>query len=326
MLRESIRLAAAVLLSAVACAPALAQSDYPSKPIRLVVPYPPGGTVEVVARVLGEEMTKTWSQPVLIDTRPGASGNIGSQFVASSPPDGYTLVFGTQSTHGTNQVLIKDTRHDGFKDFEPITMVAAAPLLLVVNPKNIPVSSVQELIAYIRKQPGGTNFASASTGGGGHLAGEKFKRTAGLNMVHVPYKGSGPARVDLIGGHVAMMFDNIGSSLPAVQAGQLRALAVTSATRTSVAPELPTMIESGMPGFALDTWYAIYAPAGTPREIVRKLNAELVRILQLPAVTARLKGLGMDVVAGTPEALTARMRSDAQVYGEIIRDAGIVAE
>ena len=322
------RAAAALLCGALAslALPALADPAYPNKPIRLVVPYPPGGTVEILARTIGEEVTKAWGQPVLVESRPGASGNIGSQAVAAAAPDGYTLVIGTQSSHGTNTILIKDTKHDPFRDFEPITMVASAPLLLVVNPKAVPATDVRQLIDHIRAQPKGVNFASASTGGGGHLAGERFKKVTGLEMVHVPYKGSGPARIDLIAGHVTMMFDNIGSSLPAVQAGQLRALAVTSAKRTSVAPELPTMIESGLPGFALDTWYAIYGPAGMPKDVVRKLNTELVRVLQLPAVQAKLKGLGMDVVAGTPEELTARMKSDMQVYAEIIRDAGLRAE
>lgn len=328
MIAPTRRAAAALLCGALAglALPAQADPAYPSKPIRLVVPYPPGGTVEILARTIGEEVTKAWGQPVLVESRPGASGNIGSQAVASAAPDGYTLVVGTQSSHGTNTILIRDTKHDPFRDFEPITMVASAPLLLVVNPKAVPATNVRQLIDHIRAQPKGVNFASASTGGGGHLAGERFKKVTGLDMVHVPYKGSGPARIDLIAGHVTMMFDNIGSSLPAVQAGQLRALAVTSAKRTAVAPELPTMIESGLPGFALDTWYAIYGPAGMPKDVVRKLNAELVRVLQLPSVQAKLKGLGMDVVAGTPEELTARMKSDMQVYAEIIRDAGIQAE
>jgi tripartite-type tricarboxylate transporter receptor subunit TctC len=324
------RLAAALVGAALAAlaAPATVLADattYPNRPIRMVVPYPPGGTVEVIARTLGEELTRAWGQPVLVESRPGASGNIGVQAVAAAAPDGYTLVIGTQSTHGTNTVLIRDTKHDPYKDFEPITMVAPAPLILVVNPKT-PVSNVRELIDWVRTQKQGVTFASPSTGGGGHLAGERFKKITGLDMVHVPYKGSGPARIDLIAGHVSMMFDNIGSSLPAAQAGQLRALAVTGARRTGVAPDLPTMIESGIPGFALDTWYAIYGPAGIPKDIVRKLNAELVRVLQLPAVQAKFRGLGMDVVTSTPEELTARMRADMQVYAEIIRDAGLKAE
>lgn len=301
---------------------ALADAAYPGKPIRLVVPYPPGGTVEVMARVIGEEITKAWGQPVVIDSKPGASGSIGSALVARAPADGYTLVFGTQSTHGTNSLLFKDIGYDPVKDFEPVAMVAAAPLLLVVNPK-LPVNTARELVAYIRKQPQGLNYASASTGGGGHLAGAMFARAQGLQLVHVPYKGSGPARNDLIAGHVPFMFDNIASSLPAAQQGQLRALAVTSTARTGAAPDLPTMQEAGVDDVIIDTWYAIYAPAGTPRSIVQKLSAEVARILRLPNVAARFKGLGLDVVASTPDELAARMKTDLQRYGKIIREANI---
>jgi tripartite-type tricarboxylate transporter receptor subunit TctC len=304
---------------------AAAQSDYPSRPIRLVVPFAPGGTIEAMSRIIGEELTKTWGQPVLVDAKPGASGNIGTQLVASAPADGYTLVFGTQGTHGTNRILFKDTRFDPVKDFEPVTMVADAPLLLVVNPR-MPVSNVKELVEYIRKQPAGLDYASASTGGGAHLAGEMFARAAALKLVHVPYKGSGPARTDLIGGHVSFMFDNIASSLPSAQAGQLRALAVTGTRRTPAAPELPTMQEAGIDGVVIDTWYAIYAPAGTPKAIVNKLNAEIVRVLRLPQVAARFRALGLDIVASTPQELAARMESDLKRYGKVIREAGISAE
>ncbi len=304
---------------------ALADPAYPNKPIRLVVPYPPGGTVEVMARAIGEEITKAWDQPVVIDSKPGASGSIGSALVARAPADGYTLVFGTQSTHGTNSLLFKDVAYDPVKDFEPVTMVAAAPLLLVVNPK-LPVNTAKELVAYIRKQPQGMNYASASTGGGGHLAGEMFGRAQGLQLVHVPYKGSGPARNDLIAGHVPFMFDNIASSLPAAQQGLLRALAVTSGARTGAAPDLPTMQEAGIDDVIIDTWYAIYAPAGTPRSIVQKLSAEVARILRLPSVAARFKGLGLDIVASTPDELASRMKTDLQRYGKIIREANIRAE
>jgi tripartite-type tricarboxylate transporter receptor subunit TctC len=304
---------------------ALANPAYPTKPIRLVVPYPPGGTVEVMARAIGEEITKAWGQALVVDSKPGASGSIGSALVARAPADGYTLVFGTQSTHGTNSLLFKDVAYDPVKDFEPVTMVAAAPLLLVVNPK-LPVNTAKELVAYIKKQPQGLNYASASTGGGGHLAGEMFARAQGLQLVHVPYKGSGPARNDLIAGHVPFMFDNIASSLPATQQGQLRALAVTSTARTGAAPDLPTMQEAGIDDVIIDTWYAIYAPAGTPRSIVDKLSAEVARILRLPNVVARFKGLGLDIVASTPDELASRMKTDLQRYGKIIREANIRVE
>lgn len=306
-------------------AAAQAGAGFPSKPIRLVVPFPPGGTIEAMARAIGEEVTRNWGQPVLVDPKPGASGNIGSQLVARAPADGYTLVFGTQGTHGTNSILFKDVGYDPVKDFEPVAMVAAAPLLLVVNPK-LPVTSVKELVEYIRKQPRSLDYASASTGGGAHLAGEMFGKALGQKLVHIPYKGSGPARNDLIAGHVHMMFDNIASSLPSAQQGQLRALAVTGAQRTAAAPDLPTMQEAGFDSVVIDTWYAIYAPAGTPRDVVRKLNTEIVRVLKLPSVAARFKALGLDIVAGTPEELGARMKGDLLRYGKVIQEAGIQPE
>jgi tripartite-type tricarboxylate transporter receptor subunit TctC len=320
-----IRFLAGLLCGLTLAVSAAAQPDYPSRPIRLVVPFAPGGTIEAMSRIIGEELTKTWGQPVLVDAKPGASGNIGTQIVASAPADGYTLVFGTQGTHGTNRILFKDTRFDPVKDFEPVTMVADAPLLLVVNP-GLPVRNVKQLVEYIRKQRAGLDYASASTGGGAHLAGEMFARSEALKLVHVPYKGSGPARTDLIAGHVSFMFDNIASSLPAAQAGQLRALAVTGARRTPAAPELPTMQEAGIDGVVIDTWYAIYAPAGTPKPIVNKLNAEIVRVLRLPQVAARFRALGLDIVASTPQELAARMESDVKRYGKVIREAGISAE
>ena len=322
---EALRHCLAVCLALSLSSGALADPAYPNKPIRLVVPYPPGGTVEVMARAIGEEITKAWGQPVVVDSKPGASGSIGSALVARAPADGYTLVFGTQSTHGTNSLLFKDIGYDPVKDFEPVTMVAAAPLLLVVNPK-LPVNTARELVAYIKRQPQGLNYASASTGGGGHLAGAMFARAQGVQLVHVPYKGSGPARNDLIAGHVPFMFDNIASSLPAAQQGLLRALAVTSTARTGAAPDLPTMQEAGIDDVIIDTWYAIYAPAGTPRSIVQKLSAEVARILRLPNVAARFKGLGLDVVAGTPDELASRMKTDLQRYGKIIREAEIRVE
>lgn len=305
--------------------PAQADPSYPDRPIRLVVPFTSGGTIETMSRIIGEEVAKTWGQPMLVDAKPGASGNIGTQFVAAAPPDGYTLVFGTQGTHGTNRILIKDTKFDPVNDFEPVVMVADAPLLLVVNPK-LPVNTVDELLAYIRKQPAGLEYASASTGGGAHLAGEMFAKSTGVKLVHIPYKGSGPARTDVIAGHVPFMFDNIASSLPAVKAGQLRALAVTGAKRSSAAPELATMEQAGVRGVVIDTWYAIYAPAGTPKSIVAKLNQEITRVLHLPHVAARFHGLGLDIAAGTPEELGTRMKSDLLRYAKVIQEAGIKAE
>jgi tripartite-type tricarboxylate transporter receptor subunit TctC len=328
--KESVmlRTALASLLASCLCVlPTVGHADptFPNRPIRIINPFPTGGTTDAMARQIGEELTKAWGQPVLVESRPGAAGNIAVQFVAKSAPDGYTIVLGTQGTHGTNMVLFKDLQFDPFKDFTPITMVASAPLLLVVNPKT-PAKTVQELVAFGKSQPSGLSFASTSVGGGPHLAGEVFKRSSGLNLTHVPYKGSGPAKTDLLGGHVNLLFDNIASSLPAAQAGQLRALAVTGEKRSGAAPDIPTMIESGFPGFVVDGWYALYVPAATPPEIVRKLNTETVRILRDPKVSERFKGLGLDIVASTPAEATQRMRADLDRYSKVIREAGIQPE
>jgi len=320
-----IRIAAVSFLAAsLSVVPALSHADpnFPNKPIRIVNPFPPGGTTDAVSRQIGDELNKAWGQPVLIDSKPGAAGNIGVQFVARSAPNGYTIVLGTQGTHGTNAVLFKDLPFDPFKDFVPITMVASAPLILVVNPA-LPATTVPELVKYAKSRSGGLSYASTSVGGGPHLAGEMFKRVSGLDLMHVPYKGSGPAKTDLLGGHVSLLFDNIASSLPAAKAGQLRALAVTGSSRSGAAPDVPTMIESGFPGFVVDGWYALYAPAGTPADIVKKLNVEIVRILRDPKVAERFKGLGLDIVASTTEETTARMRVDLERYTKVIRQAGI---
>jgi tripartite-type tricarboxylate transporter receptor subunit TctC len=301
---------------------ARADERYPNRPVRLILPFPTGGTLDALARAVGDELARIWGQPVVVDSRPGAAGAIGTQMAARAPADGYTMLFATQSTHCINPSLYKDTAYDPVKDFEPITLAASAPLMLVVHPA-LPVNSVAELVAYIRRRPGGMNYASTSIGGSPHLAGEMFRAATGLELVHVPYKGSGPARTDLIAGHVQMLFDNMGSSLPAVQAGQLRALAVTGPVRSPAAPELPTMIEAGFPDFVIDGWYALFAPAGTPRDIVDRWHADSVRILRSPAVSARIAALGVEVVASTPQALARRMVADTRRYEKVIRDAGI---
>ncbi len=323
LLRWTLTIAACLVL-----APAGAQSgpaDYPNKPLRIINPFSTGGTTDTLARLLGDEITKAWGQPVVVESKPGAAGNIGTQFVARSAPDGYTMVLGTQGTHGTNMLLFRDLPYDAFRDFTPVTMVAAAPLILVVNPK-LPVNSVQELVAYVKSRPEGLTYASTSPGSSPHLAAEMFARAAGIKLVHVPYKGSGPAKTDLLGGHVGLLFDNIGSSLGAVKAGQLRGLAVTGAARSAAAPDIPTMAESGYPGYLIDSWYVLAVPSGTPGAVVGKLNSEVVRILKDPQISERIRAMGVDVVASTPAQAADRMRDDLERYGKVIRDAGIPAQ
>ena len=303
---------------------ALAQ-PYPNKPIELVVPYPPGGTVEGMARIVADKLTKSLGQPVLVVTKPGAAGNIGSAYVAKSKPDGYTLVLGTQSSHGTNWDLFKNMPYNPVTDFAPITNIASSPLVLVINPK-LPPKTAQELVAYIKTTPDKRNYASTSVGGLAHLSGEMFKRAIGVDLTHVPYKGSGPAKTDVIGGHVLMMFDNTASALPAVNGGQLRALAVTSGTRNRGAPTLPTMIEAGFPDFIAEGWYGLFAPANTPADIVDRLNREMVALLKQPDVVERFNTLGLDIIANSPREFAAQIKADMARLGKVIKDAGITAE
>src|SRR6059058_1306367 len=278
--------------AAASCAPAVAIAQvYPSKPIRLVVPFPPGGSLDVVARAIGQKLTEAWGQPVVIDNRPGAGGNIGADLVAKSAPDGYTILEGALSTHAVNVSLYSKMPYDPIKDFVPITLVAITPNVLVLN-ASFPVNSVPELLAYARANPGKLSFGSGSNGSAGHLAGELFKADAGVDMVHVPFKGGAPATQALLAGDTQLMFDNLANATPQVKAGKLKALAVTTAQRSRLAPELPTMAEAGLAGFDISTWYGLLAPAGTPRDIIAKWNAEVTRILNAPDVREKLMAQG----------------------------------
>jgi tripartite-type tricarboxylate transporter receptor subunit TctC len=314
-----------VLAATLGCAGAFAQS-YPSKPIRLVVPYPPGGPLDIMARALGQKLTEAWSQPVVVDNRAGAGGNIGADLVAKSPADGYTLLMGAVATHAINPSLYGKIPYDPVKDFAPVALVAQVPNILVVNP-SVPARSVRELIELARARPGYLNFGSGSTGSTGHLAGELFNTMAGVKMVHIPYKGAAPATTDLLAGQVQLMFDNLASALPNVKAGKLRALAVTTLARSPAMPELPTIAESGLPGFDLTTWFGIMAPAGTPPEIVVKLNAEIVRALNAKDMRERLEKMGAEPPANnTPENFAAFIRTEAAKYAKVVKDSGAKVE
>ncbi|HSF47378.1 MAG TPA: tripartite tricarboxylate transporter substrate binding protein, partial [Burkholderiales bacterium] len=265
---------------------AFAQSpatNYPNKAIRFVVPYTPGGTTDILARIIAAELTKNWGQQVFVDNRPGAGGNIGTGFVAKADPDGYTIVMGAISTHAINPSLYKNIPYDHIKDFAPVTRVGLLPNVLVVNP-SLPVKTVKEFIAYGKANPGKLSYASPGTGTSLHLSGELFKSVTGVDMVHVSYKGSAPALTDLLGGQVLAMFDNLPASLPHIKAGKLRALAVTTAKRAPALPEVPTMVEAGVPDFVVTSWFAVFVPAKTPKEIIAKLNSEMVKVLNSPGV------------------------------------------
>ena len=270
-----------------------AQTPYPTKPIRIVVPFPAGGTTDILARAVAQRLTETLGQPVVVDNRPGAGGNIGAELVAKAAPDGYTLLMGTVGTHAINASLYAKMPYDHVRDFAPVILVAGVPNVLVINPA-LPVNSVQELIAYGKANPGKLNFASSGNGTSIHLSAELFKTMTGVQMAHVPYKGSAPALVDLMGGQVQLMFDNLPSALPQIKAGKLKALAVTSAQRSSALPDVPTVIESGLPGFEASSWFGLLAPAGTPKDIIAKLNGEVAKWLATPGSQGKAGRAGRD--------------------------------
>jgi tripartite-type tricarboxylate transporter receptor subunit TctC len=307
-------------LVAVAATGAFAQS-YPSKPIRLIVPFPPGGTTDILAREMGERITSATGQPVVIDNRPGAAGNVGSDIVAKAAPDGYTLLMCTVSSHAINPGLYSKLPYDHIKDFAPVILVARVPNVLEVNP-SVPVNTVTDLIKLAKEKPGQLNFASSGSGTSIHLSGELFKTMAGVDMVHVPYKGSAPAVTDLVAGQVQVMFDNLPSSLGQIKAGKLRAIAVTSTQRAPALPDVPTIAESGLPGFEATSWFGVLAPAGTPPAIIAKLNAEIDKWLQSPEAKEKLLGQGAAAAGGTPEQFGAYIRAETDKWAKVIKTSG----
>ena len=312
----------AVIIAAGATPLVIAAGEaYPSRPIRLVVPFPPGGPLDVVARAIGQKLTDAWGQPVIIDNRPGAGGNIGADLVAKSAPDGYTILEGALSTHAVNVSLYSKMPYDPIRDFAPITLVAVTPNVLVLNP-SVPANSVQELIAYAKAHPGKLSFGSGSNGSAGHLAGEAFKTEAGVDMVHIPYKGGAPAMQALLAGDTQLMFDNLSNSTPQLKAGKIKALAVTTAKRSALAPELPTLAEAGLPGFDIYTWWGFMAPAGTPKEIIAKWNAEVTRILVTPEMKAFFAQQGAEPAPTSPEEFSALIRREITKYAKIVKDSG----
>ena len=313
------RWALAVLLVTVAVG-AWAQS-YPTKPIRIVVPFPGGGATDLLARAAAQKLTEAWGQPVVVDNRPGAGGNIGTELVARAAPDGYTLEMGTVGTHAINASLYAKMPYDHVKDFAPVILVAGVPNVLVVNPA-LPVTSVQELISYAKANPGKLNFASSGSGTSIHLSGELFKVMAGVQMTHIPYKGSAPALADLIGGQVQLMFDNLPPSLPQIKAGKLRALAVTSVTRAPALPDVPTVAESGLPGFEASSWFGILAPAGTPPDIIARLNAEIGKWLASPEAKEKLLALGANAAGGSPEDFAKHIAAETAKWQKVVKESG----
>jgi tripartite-type tricarboxylate transporter receptor subunit TctC len=318
---------AAVLAATVAftsAAGAQTAQNYPNKPIHIVVTFTSGGAPDILARLIGERLNAAWGQPVIVDNKPGAGGNIGADFVAKSAPDGYTIVVGTVGTHSINGALYSKMPYDMVKDFAPITLLASTPNMLVVH-NDVPAKNLQEFIA-LGKKEGKMTFASSGSGTSIHVSGELFKTMTGIDMTHVPYKGRASALPDLLGGRVTMMFDNMPSSLPLVREGKLRALGVTSLKRAAAAPEIPTIAESGLPGFEAVSWFALFAPAGTPKPIVDKLQTEVAKILKSPEASKRLTDIGLEPIGSTPEELAAYQRTEITKWAKVVKDSGAKAD
>jgi tripartite-type tricarboxylate transporter receptor subunit TctC len=294
--------------------------QYPIKPVRFVIGFAPGGFTDLMARLLASQLTETWGQQVIADNRPGGGSIIATEIVAKAPPDGYTLLMMTDN-HVTNPSLFKSLPYDSEKHFAPITLAALAPFMLLVHP-SLPVKSVKDLLALARAKPGQLTFGSGGIGGPGHLAGEMLSTLGGVKMVHVPYKGGALAMTDLQAGHVQLYFGNVPTSLPHVKSGRVRALAVTTAKRAAVAPEYPTMAEAGVPGFELSPFYGVMTRAGTPPEVLAKLNRDLVAILRNPAVRARIATLGGDPVGNSQAEFAEFLRTEAVKWGKLVRDSG----
>ena len=312
-MKRSIAFVASTLASL-----ALAQS-FPSKPVKMIVPFPPGGGTDILARPLAQKLSEKWGQPVIIDNRGGAGGNIGVKAAADAEPDGYTIILGVQGTHAVNPSLYANAGFDTLRDFAPITMVANTPNIVVVHP-SVPAKNMQEFIAYAKANPGKLNYATPGNGTPSHLATEMMKSVAGVDLAHVPYKGSGPALTDMLGGQTQVWIANAPVVLPHIKTGKLRALATTSAKRPAVASHIPTLQEAGLKGYEADTRYGIYAPAKTPRPILDKLNADIVEALRSPEIRETYASQGAEVVANSREEFTAKVRDDLAKWKKVIAD------
>lgn len=313
----ALALAATLPLGAMA-----ADAAYPSKPVRIIVPYAAGGVADALPRIVGEKLQAKWKQPVVVENKPGASGNIGMEEGARSEPDGHTLVLAAAGNMTVNPTLFKNLRFDTARDFAPVTLLAASPNVLVVHP-SVPAKTFKQLVAYAKANPGKLNFASPGDGSGAHLAGELLNIDADLKTVHVPYKGIAPAVNDLLGGNVQMMFAGISTVLPHIKAGKLVPVAIASPRRSPQLPDVPTVAEEGLPGFDVTSWYGIVVRSGTPREVVVKIQHDIAEALASEDVKAKLAGLGLEPVGNSPEAFDQTIKAETRKWGDIVRKAGI---
>lgn len=322
-----VAVSVATLVHTVVSGPAAAQTttgNFPDKPLRIVVTFTTGGAPDILARILSEKMSASWGQPIVVENKPGGGGNPGADFVAKSAADGYTVVVGTVGTHSINPALYSRMPYDAVRDFAPVTLLATTPNMLVVN-NDVPAKNLKDFIA-LGKKEGKMTFASSGSGTSIHVSGELFKTMTGIDMVHVPYKGRATAIPDVLGGRVTMMFDNMPSSLQLVREGKLRALGVTSAQRSPAAPDIPTIAEQGLPGFDAVSWFALFAPANTPKPIVDKWAAEVRRVFKLPDVAKRLADNGLEPVASTPDELAAYQKSELAKWAKVVKDSGAKAD
>lgn len=301
---------------------AVAQQPYPTKPIRLIVPFPPGGSVDPIARMIGQKLTERWGQQVIVDNRPGANGVIGTELLAKAPPDGYTLIHLGASTHVINALLVRNLPYDSYKDFAPVATVQRSNYVLVIHP-SVPAKTLKDLVALAKARPGELNYASSGNGNMNHLAAELFNMLNGVKTHHIPYKGAGQVLTDLIGGQVHMHFSVIISAIPHIKSGRLRALAIGGDRRFPPLAHVPTFAEAGMPEFTLRPWQGMLAPARTPREIIDKLSGEIGRIVALPEIQDRLTGLGMEPLIATPEQFLKLMEEDRAKSAKVIQVANI---
>ncbi|MFM8664791.1 MAG: Bug family tripartite tricarboxylate transporter substrate binding protein [Betaproteobacteria bacterium] len=325
MHRRALLKTLAVTGAAALTSPVLAQAPWPNRPIRYIVPFAPGGTTDILGRVVGEKLAVALGQPVVIENKPGQGGSAGAAELARAAPDGYTIGGGTISSHAINATLYDKLPYDPVTSFAPITMYATQPNVLLVHP-SVPATNVREFIALLKANPDKYSFGSAGNGTSQHISGELFKTLAGVKMQHIPYRGSGQMMPELLGGTLPVAFDTIATAIPHMKTGKLRALAVTTTQRSGVAPDVPTMVEAGLPGYELSSWQAVFAPAGTPKPAVDRLYAEIGRILKMPDVAKRLGDLGLDLSGMSPAELAAVIKADVPRLGKVVRDSGAKAD
>lgn len=312
----------ALLAAALLSLPTHAATAFPTKPIRIIVAYTPAGTTDILARAIGQKMSEAWNQPVIVDNRAGAAGNIGTEVAARATPDGHTLLMGTAGTHGINVSLYRKLSWHPVNDFAPVSLSAMVPNIMVVN-NSLPVKNVREFVAHVKANPGKLSYGSPGNGSTAHLSMELFKSMTGSTIVHIPYKGSAGVLTDVMGGQIAVTIDNMPPYIPQVKAGKIRALAVSTNKRSSAMPDLPTIAEAGVPGYEAGAWFGLLAPAGTPKAIVAQLSAESARIIKLPDVSKRVSELGADPVGSTPEQFGELIKTEIAKWAKVIKDANV---